>query len=275
MERPKPGASFFTSCVTLCKTIIGSGLLGLPFALAQTGLVLGVALLLLAAAAQGFALHLFALCAIHQRRFGPAGADPPSFHSLAQNARLPPAFVESAVGLATFGARCSFAAAITRHQACDCKCLRVLWPELSWSAFRQPHCAGAGVTGFATSYLIVMGGKRFGWHFDWHLFAYAKPVRVQKVTMEMPRADNAPQIVSSLAGKHAASLPDFWRITVCGITVDLDGPPPLSARYFWITVLGGGVGFPLMFMRSLDALKVSSVVGNIGIMCRPCRAAGT
>jgi hypothetical protein len=161
MERPKPGASFFTSCVTLCKTIIGSGLLGLPFALAQTGLVLGVALLLLAAAAQGFALHLFALCAIHQRRFGPAGADPPSFHSLAQNARLPPAFVESAVGLATFGARCSFAAAITRHQACDCKCLRVLWPELSWSAFRQPHCAGAGVTGFATSYLIVMGGKRF------------------------------------------------------------------------------------------------------------------
>jgi hypothetical protein len=75
--------------------------------------------------------------------------------------------------------------------------------------------------------------------------------------MEMPRADNAPQIVSSLAGKHAASLPDFWRITVCGITV-----------------LGGGVGFPLMFMRSLDALKVSSVVGNIGIMCRPCRAAG-
>eukprot|EP01047_Picozoa_sp_COSAG01_P044710 COSAG01_NODE_4066_length_5385_cov_159.277336_9_plen_221_part_00 len=161
MERPKPGASFFTSCVTLCKTIIGSGLLGLPFALAQTGLVLGVALLLLAAAAQGFALHLFALCAIHQRRVGPTGADPPSFHSLAQNARLPPAFVESAVGLATFGARCSFAAAITRHQACGCKCLNVLWPVLSCSAFRQPHCAGAGVTGFATSYLIVMGGKRF------------------------------------------------------------------------------------------------------------------
>ena len=91
-----------------------------------------------------------------------------------------------------------------------------------------------------------------------------KPVRVQTVTMEMPRADNAPQICSSLAGKHAASLPDFIH------RADQDGKP---ARYFWITVLGGGVGFPLMFMRSLDALKVSSVVGNIGIMCRPRRAA--
>jgi hypothetical protein len=50
------------SIMTLCKTIIGSGLLGLPYALAQTGLILGTVLLVLVGAVQAFVLHLLAVC---------------------------------------------------------------------------------------------------------------------------------------------------------------------------------------------------------------------
>ena len=55
-------AGVAVSIMTLCKTIIGSGLLALPHALAQTGLVLGVALLVLVGAVQAFVLHLLAVC---------------------------------------------------------------------------------------------------------------------------------------------------------------------------------------------------------------------
>jgi hypothetical protein len=61
-ERSKRQAGVAVSIMTLCKTIIGSGLLALPHALAQTGLVLGVVLLVLVGAVQAFVLHLLAVC---------------------------------------------------------------------------------------------------------------------------------------------------------------------------------------------------------------------
>ena len=174
----KGGISFFASCVTLCKTIIGAGLLALPFAQAQTGLLLGVVLLIAMAVVQAFVLHLFAICVANASA---PGREPPSFFSLALDAGLPPVLIESCVGLATFG--------------------------------------------FATSYLVVM-------------------------------ADLAPEIVSSIAGVHH-QLPSY----VGGAGSGAD-----DARYFWISVLGGAVGLPLMMLRQLDMLKFSSVVGNIGII---------
>ena len=99
------GTSFATSCATLCKTIIGAGLLGLSFALAWTGLVLGTALLVAMAIVQAFVLHLFAICVVDARD---QAKDPPSFFSLALDAKLPPAAVELCVGLATFGFAASY-----------------------------------------------------------------------------------------------------------------------------------------------------------------------
>ena len=174
----KGGISFFASVVTLCKTIIGAGLLALPFAQAQTGLLLGVVLLVAMAIVTAFVLHLFAVCVVNARA---PGRDPPSFFSLAIDAGLSPVLIESCVALATFG--------------------------------------------FATSYLVVM-------------------------------ADLAPEIVSSLAGGHD-QLPSY----VGGAGAGAD-----EARYFWISVLGGAVGLPLMMLRQLDMLKFSSVIGNIGII---------
>ena len=61
-ERSKRQAGVAVSIMTLCKTIIGSGLLALPHALAQTGVILGVVLLVLVGAVQAFVLHLLAVC---------------------------------------------------------------------------------------------------------------------------------------------------------------------------------------------------------------------
>ena len=96
------------SIMTLCKTIIGSGLLALPYALAQTGLVLGVVLLVLVGAIQAFVLHLLAVCVKNATDSQHLRADPPSFYSLSVSAGLPPAVVESCVGLATFGFATSY-----------------------------------------------------------------------------------------------------------------------------------------------------------------------
>ena len=76
-----------------------------------------------------------------------------------------------------------------------------------------------GCFGFATSYLIVIGGLM-------------------------------PQVAEMLCG----STP-----RICGAAA-----PLLQSRQLWITALGGGVGLPLMCASSLDALRFSSVVGNLG-----------
>lgn len=49
---------------TLANTIMGAGTLGLPFALSNTGYVLGSVLLCVSAISSSFALHLLALCAL-------------------------------------------------------------------------------------------------------------------------------------------------------------------------------------------------------------------
>ena len=49
-------------------------------------------------------------------------------------------------------------------------------------------------------------------------------------------------------------------VQICGITLG----PLLQHRQFWITAIGWGIGLPLMCARSLDALRFSSVIGNLG-----------
>ena len=172
---PRGTASLFVSCVTLCKTIIGAGVLSLPFALRQTGLVLGLVLLLLCGACQAYVLHLVAVCVKEQKQRGAGGANP-TYYSLALAAGLSPVLVEGAICVACFG--------------------------------------------FATSYLIVMG-------------------------------DLAPQITAALVHSppHAYAQ------------LGADG-----RRRAWIALLGGGLGLPLMLLRSLKKLSFTSVIGTAGIV---------
>jgi amino acid permease len=59
-----PTADIFSSFINLTNTIIGSGVLGIPFAFANTGWVLGGVLMLIASSASIFSLHLLAACAL-------------------------------------------------------------------------------------------------------------------------------------------------------------------------------------------------------------------
>jgi amino acid permease len=56
-------ATLFSSYVNLTNSIIGSGILGLPFAFAASGWFLGYLLILLAGVATTFSLHVLAICA--------------------------------------------------------------------------------------------------------------------------------------------------------------------------------------------------------------------
>jgi len=60
----------------LCNTVVGSGMLGLPYAFAQTGWLLGTVLCLVCAFFSSFALHCLALCALER-------PPPSSFYSVA------------------------------------------------------------------------------------------------------------------------------------------------------------------------------------------------
>ena len=81
-EGSKPQAGVAMSIMTLCKTIIGAGLLALPHALAQTGLILGVVLLVLVGAVQAFVLHLLAVC-VKVRDYMRPGPNHTTGHALA------------------------------------------------------------------------------------------------------------------------------------------------------------------------------------------------
>jgi amino acid permease len=74
------GASLSSSTVNLVKTIMGCGILCVPYIFAQTGLVLGMVVLLLCGAASILALHLLALCALQAQSRGQDA----SFRSLSQ-----------------------------------------------------------------------------------------------------------------------------------------------------------------------------------------------
>ena len=63
------GASEISSLVSLIKTIVGAGLLGIPLALANDGVIVGISILLLGAATSGYGLFLQAYVA----RFVPRG----------------------------------------------------------------------------------------------------------------------------------------------------------------------------------------------------------
>ena len=56
------------SVTSLVKTIVGAGILGLPFAFAQTGLALGIALLLIAGVAQLFAMDLLSVLVVEDEK---------------------------------------------------------------------------------------------------------------------------------------------------------------------------------------------------------------
>lgn len=56
-------ASLLSCYMNMTNTIIGSGVLGLPYALAHSGSVLGVILIFVSAIAGIFSLHLLSICA--------------------------------------------------------------------------------------------------------------------------------------------------------------------------------------------------------------------
>eukprot|EP00600_Ochromonadales_sp_CCMP1393_P007088 CAMPEP_0174964974 /NCGR_PEP_ID=MMETSP0004_2-20121128/6184_1 /TAXON_ID=420556 /ORGANISM="Ochromonas sp., Strain CCMP1393" /LENGTH=475 /DNA_ID=CAMNT_0016213771 /DNA_START=1691 /DNA_END=3118 /DNA_ORIENTATION=+ len=97
------GKASVKSCfINLANTIVGGGMLGLPYAFSHTGYALGSILMALCAIASGFSLHLLALCSLKQE-------GPSSFFSLAKEA-LPKftAVIDIAVAITCFGAASSF-----------------------------------------------------------------------------------------------------------------------------------------------------------------------
>lgn len=87
---------------TLANTIMGAGTLGLPFAVSNTGYVLGSLLLCLSAISSSFALHLLTLCALKLPY-------PSSFYKVAETAM--PHFeklIDLAVMIKCFGVATSY-----------------------------------------------------------------------------------------------------------------------------------------------------------------------
>jgi amino acid permease len=97
------GASTVSCVANLCNTIVGAGILGLPYALSQCGMALGIGLLLACACACAFSLHLLAVCA------QTAAVHPSSFYAVAAIAI--PRFtllIDFAVALKCFGVATSY-----------------------------------------------------------------------------------------------------------------------------------------------------------------------
>ena len=95
-------ASPFSCFVNLCNTILGSGMLGLPYAFSRTGWVLGSILLVLCGSLSSFALHTLAMCALKEK-------DPSSFYTVAHSAI--PKFthlIDIAVAVKCFGVGTSY-----------------------------------------------------------------------------------------------------------------------------------------------------------------------
>jgi amino acid permease len=86
----------------LANTIVGSGMLGLPYAYSHSGWVLGSFLLLVCGCSSAFALHLLSLCAAKQ------GA-PSSFYSIASVAMpVLTVVIDGAVAIKCFGVATSY-----------------------------------------------------------------------------------------------------------------------------------------------------------------------
>ena len=94
---------FFTgSTVNLTNSIIGSGILGLPYAFSACGWYLGVTLILLAGMATSYSLHMLSLCSLKVEQ-------PASFYKVAQ-ASIPrfTFLIDAAVASMTFGVGVSY-----------------------------------------------------------------------------------------------------------------------------------------------------------------------
>jgi amino acid permease len=95
-------ASPFSCYVNLANTILGSGMLGLPYAFSRTGWVLGSILLIICGCFSSFGLHLLALCALKDKY-------PSSFYTVAHSAM--PKFtllIDIAVAVKCFGVATSY-----------------------------------------------------------------------------------------------------------------------------------------------------------------------
>lgn len=95
-------ATSLSSYINLTNTIVGSGMLGLPYAFANTGWVLGSILISLSGMASIFSLHLLSICASKVPR-------PASFYSVTE-ATVPQLsfLIDTAVFLQCFGVSCSY-----------------------------------------------------------------------------------------------------------------------------------------------------------------------
>jgi len=158
-----PQATVFSTCINMINTIIGAGMLSLPYAFSQSGVMVGLFWFFVGGIGEGFAIRLLNKCVLSEQKF--------SFRALAYKTlpfRGSKQFMETIVAVNCFG--------------------------------------------LATSYLVVIG-------------------------------DLLPQIIQYCL-KNPSSL--------------------LISRQFWVTVIGCGAGLPLMFPRSLDALKYTS---GLGVAC--------
>lgn len=62
LETPDSTVTWLSSLFNLTSTILGAGILALPYAFSRTGYALGIALIIFSAATALFSLHLLALC---------------------------------------------------------------------------------------------------------------------------------------------------------------------------------------------------------------------
>ena len=95
-------ASIMSCFVNLANTILGSGMLGLPYAFANSGWLLGSILLILSCISSAFALHTLSLCAMSL-------PGPSSFYSVGHH--VMPAFtlvIDFAVAIKCFGVATSY-----------------------------------------------------------------------------------------------------------------------------------------------------------------------
>jgi amino acid permease len=96
------GATFASCYFTLANTIMGSGMLGLPYAFSRTGWVLGTLLIMISATSSSLALHFLSCCALKLPY-------PSSFYTVASTA-IPnfEKLIDIAVILKCFGVATSY-----------------------------------------------------------------------------------------------------------------------------------------------------------------------
>lgn len=102
LEATTNNASVLSCYVNLANTILGSGMLGLPYAFANSGWILGSILLIVSCASSAFALHTLSVCAMSL-------PGPSSFYSVGQH--VMPAFtllIDFAVAIKCFGVATSY-----------------------------------------------------------------------------------------------------------------------------------------------------------------------